>query len=131
MVDLDLRKLLTSKTERCAEVLELQHILKESKDGYFGIKTLTSLQKKFNRSDVALCQLKQLGVEVRSQIPNSEIWWMPNLEKEYLKKNISYHTLLGEFIGTLEGIVHWEIPKELEDKLNAQILDLRKRTLNG
>ena len=42
------------------------------------------------------------------------------------QKRISYDRLLGEFIGTLEGICANEIPKELKDKLKLKIEELKK-----
>lgn len=43
-----------------------------------------------------------------------------------LRKDISYNTLLGEFIGTLEGIICWDIPLELKQKLEKKIAELNK-----
>ena len=42
------------------------------------------------------------------------------------KLNIQANRLLGEFIGTLEGICLWEIPEELKLKLQTQLTALRK-----
>ena len=46
-------------------------------------------------------------------------------EKIRLKMLIGYNSLLGEFIGTLEGVCSWEIPEELKLKLQAHIEELR------
>lgn len=36
-------------------------------------------------------------------------------------KDISYGRLLGEFMGTLEGILFWDIPDELKIRLEERI----------
>lgn len=42
------------------------------------------------------------------------------------KLNIQANRLLGEFIGTLEGVCLWEIPEELKLKLQTQLTALRE-----
>ena len=42
------------------------------------------------------------------------------------KLNIQANRLLGEFIGTLEGVCLWEIPEELKLKLQSQLTALRE-----
>jgi hypothetical protein len=39
---------------------------------------------------------------------------------------IQTHRIIGEFIGTLEGICAWEIPIELKEKLTDKVQELRK-----
>ena len=43
-----------------------------------------------------------------------------------IKHIIEANRLLGEFIGTLEGICAWEIPDELKSKLQAKIEELQE-----
>jgi hypothetical protein len=43
-------------------------------------------------------------------------------ELEILK--IEYSKLRGDLTGTLKGIVSWNIPKELKDKVNKKIKEL-------
>jgi len=42
------------------------------------------------------------------------------------KKKITAITLRDEFIGTLQGVCAWDIPKELKDKLLLKIEELKK-----
>jgi hypothetical protein len=37
---------------------------------------------------------------------------------------IKYATILGEFKGTLEGILWWDIPNELKERLKLKIKQL-------
>lgn len=46
------------------------------------------------------------------------------------KTEINSAKLLGEFIGTLEGICLWDIPKELEIKLKSHIFNLTNQYNN-
>lgn len=48
------------------------------------------------------------------------------VERKYLKSKISHDALLGNFIGTLEGICAWEIPTELKSKLTEKLNGLKK-----
>jgi len=41
------------------------------------------------------------------------------------KTNIQSSRLLGEFIGTLEGVCLWDIPEELKLKLQSKLTELR------
>lgn len=45
--------------------------------------------------------------------------------KNVLKNNIEYCRLLGEFIGTLEGILFWDVDYDLEVMLKNKIEELR------
>ena len=72
---LDHNKILSKGVTMCPETVELQSILNEDKDGIFGIRTDFALKEKFNTDNITLCQVKELGYEVRNEIPNSEIWW--------------------------------------------------------
>jgi len=36
------------------------------------------------------------------------------------------HRLLGEYIGTLEGVLLWDIPEKLKDKLRTRLTELQK-----
>ena len=45
--------------------------------------------------------------------------------KNVLKNNIEYCRLLGEFIGTLEGILFWDVDSDLEVMLKNKIEELR------
>lgn len=47
------------------------------------------------------------------------------MNKEHVKLLLDYSKMLGEFTGTLQGIVWWDIPKELEEKLKKQIKELK------
>jgi len=49
-----------------------------------------------------------------------------SLKIEY-KAHIEKSRIIGEFIGTLEGIILWEIPDELKKKLQKKIALLRKQ----
>lgn len=44
--------------------------------------------------------------------------------KEQSTKKISYSRLLGEYIGTLKGIIHNDIPEDLKKKLETKIKEL-------
>ena len=46
-------------------------------------------------------------------------------KKKHVKLLLDYSLLLGEFAGTLQGITHWDIPKELKVKLEKQIQELK------
>lgn len=46
--------------------------------------------------------------------------------KDQSKKNIEYARLKGEYIGTIKGILLWEIPDELKEKLEKILQDLNK-----
>jgi hypothetical protein len=48
------------------------------------------------------------------------------MDKKTLNNNIERCRLLGDFIGTLEGILFWEIDYDLEIKLKNKIDELRK-----
>ncbi len=52
---------------------------------------------------------------------------MSKITKKELKLLIKYNTLLGNFTGTLEGILHWDIPKELKTKLELKIKQLKSK----
>lgn len=41
-------------------------------------------------------------------------------------QEIKYNKLLGEYIGTLQGICTWDIPKELKTILEFEIKKLKK-----
>lgn len=45
--------------------------------------------------------------------------------KEGLKLEVQANILLGNFIGTLEGIICWDIPKELKVRLKTRIEELK------
>jgi hypothetical protein len=45
---------------------------------------------------------------------------------EHEKLKLEYARLLGEFQGTLIGIVYWDIPEELRGKLQAHIKRLKQ-----
>ena len=38
---------------------------------------------------------------------------------------IQANRILGEYTGTLQGILHWEIPEELKIKLEEKIKELK------
>ena len=38
----------------------------------------------------------------------------------------TYDRLLGEFIGILKGLLWWDLPEELEEKIRAKIKELEK-----
>lgn len=46
--------------------------------------------------------------------------------KEILKSNIEYCKLVGDFIGTLEGILFWDVDHDLELMLKNKIEELRQ-----
>lgn len=46
--------------------------------------------------------------------------------KPEIRLQIQANRLLGEYIGTLEGIMKWNIPQELKDSLKEQLKQLRK-----
>ncbi len=54
---------------------------------------------------------------------------MDSQEKEYWKQKIEYGCLLGNFIGTLEGILWWEIPTGLRLKLEQKIKELKQEKI--
>lgn len=41
--------------------------------------------------------------------------------------NIEYTRLLGEYIGNLQGILTWDIPKELKDNIELKIKKLKSK----
>ncbi len=51
---------------------------------------------------------------------------MENFNLENLKQKIEYNRLLGEFIGTMEGLLHYDIPNEIKVKLKDKIKRLKK-----
>ena len=50
-------------------------------------------------------------------------------EKSLLKKDIEYSRLLGEFTGTLEAILFWNIPVKLQRKLESKIKELKSKQI--
>lgn len=50
------------------------------------------------------------------------------VNKESLKNNIEYCRLLGDFIGTLEGILFWDVDYDLEVMLKNKIEELREKS---
>ena len=42
------------------------------------------------------------------------------------KLKIEIARLKGDFIGTLKGIIWWDIPNELKDKLDKKIVELEE-----
>jgi hypothetical protein len=52
---------------------------------------------------------------------------LESLKKErdiLLKQNIAFPRLLGEFVGTLKGLLLWDIPLKLKDILRAKLSEL-------
>jgi len=47
------------------------------------------------------------------------------MKKSHVNLLLEYARLLGDFTGTLQGILWWDIPKELEIKLRRQIKELK------
>lgn len=43
-----------------------------------------------------------------------------------IKDEIGVNRLLGEFIGTLSGVMAWDIPEELKSKLQSKLDELNK-----
>lgn len=52
------------------------------------------------------------------------------VNKEVLKNNIEYCRLLGDFIGTLEGILFWDVDYDLEVMIKNKIEELREKAKN-
>lgn len=50
------------------------------------------------------------------------------VNKTELKSNIEYCRLLGEFIGTLEGILFWEIDEVLKEMINKKLSELKEKS---
>lgn len=48
---------------------------------------------------------------------------------EYQKAIIKHSRLLGEYTGTLKGILHWDIPSELREKIEILIKKLEAEPL--
>lgn len=46
---------------------------------------------------------------------------------EEQRLRISYSRLLGEYIGTVSGVIENDIPDDLLDKLNGVLADLREQ----
>lgn len=44
-----------------------------------------------------------------------------------LKQEIKHQRLIGEFTGTLQGILWWDIPQQLREKLKQKIAALEKQ----
>lgn len=58
-------------------------------------------------------------------IDDAAFYIASEFEKKELKQLSKYNTLLGNYIGTLKGILCWEeIPKELALKLKNKIKEL-------
>lgn len=51
---------------------------------------------------------------------------MDNKEKEILKLHIQIAKLEGQFKGVLQGILWWDLPKELKIKLETVLEELNK-----
>lgn len=45
---------------------------------------------------------------------------------EEQKLLLKYNRLIGEFQGTLKGVLWWDIPEELKDKLESKINQLEE-----
>ena len=43
------------------------------------------------------------------------------------KLKMKYSVLIGEYLGTLEGISWWKIPKDLQEIINTTKQDLRNK----
>ena len=43
------------------------------------------------------------------------------------KLRIEFSKLIGDFLGTLEGITHWEIPDKLKIKIEEKIKSLNDK----
>jgi hypothetical protein len=52
-----------------------------------------------------------------------------DLENALRLKAVPYQRLLGEYEGTLKGILAWDIPEELKEKLRLKIKDLESKCL--
>ena len=50
------------------------------------------------------------------------------MDKAELKSNIEYCRLLGEFIGTLEGILFWDIDEVLIEMIEKKLTELREKS---
>ena len=48
------------------------------------------------------------------------------MNKKELLLKIKLARTKGEFIGTLQGILWWDIPEELKEKLEDKIKELKK-----
>ncbi len=49
------------------------------------------------------------------------------IERVLLNQQITQTRLLGEFIGTLEGILFWEIPQALKIIIEGKIKELKTK----
>jgi hypothetical protein len=49
------------------------------------------------------------------------------IERVIANQQIGYNRLLGEFIGTLEGILYWDIPTTLKLIIEQKIKELREK----
>lgn len=52
------------------------------------------------------------------------------MSKEELYLKLKLARTKGEFIGTLQGILWWDIPEELKEKLENKIKELEKEQKN-
>lgn len=48
-------------------------------------------------------------------------------EKDYFKLKLEYSRLQGEFLGFCEGLMWWELPDELSEKVKEKIKELRDK----
>ena len=53
------------------------------------------------------------------------------MSKEELKLQLKLARTKGEFIGTLQGILWWDIPEELKEKLENKIKELENERDNN
>ncbi len=49
------------------------------------------------------------------------------IERVIANQQIGHNRLLGEFIGTLEGILYWDIPTPLKLIIEQKIKELREK----
>ncbi len=47
-------------------------------------------------------------------------------KENYVQLKESYYLLLGNFIGYLEGVLFWDVDKELVKRLEEKIKELKK-----
>lgn len=44
-----------------------------------------------------------------------------------LRERIKYNRILGEYMGTIQGILAWDLPEELRSKLEKTLTDLKSK----
>lgn len=109
-----------------------QAALRSQKESFEEQDKIIQELKKELVAEIKLRYDREKDLSYQYQITREQSYEIEELKKEnliLLKQNVNFPRLKGEFLGTLRGIVCWDIPEDLEEKLKVKIKELEENNL--